>query len=156
MSDVAILINDDCEFDIDFTDTDFAIEEGLETAVFISWFTDRRADLEDLANASVDRRGYWGDMFPEVDNDQIGSKFWTRFPGKATRENRVKIESDLRESLEWMIEDGISDEINVSASFFGSEGIRLEASIKRPDTDKPQIFSFVWNGQIMKRGRSGV
>jgi phage gp46-like protein len=58
----------------------------LDTAVILSLFTDRRAlDSDDIPKNS-DRRGFWGDAYPLVENDQWGSRLWTLHRAKATNE----------------------------------------------------------------------
>ena len=52
---------------------DVAIDDGFNTAVYISLFTDQRVDDESLLDDKNDRRGYWADVF---DEKPMGSKLW--------------------------------------------------------------------------------
>ncbi len=57
-------------------DDDFETDAGLETAVIISLFTDRRAgENDELPATETDRRGWWGNTLQDAD-DEIGSKLW--------------------------------------------------------------------------------
>ena len=68
--------NDLMEGDIDFLNGDLIREDGLETAVLISIFTNKRAlDSDNLINPG-EKRGWWGDLVSDIEGDKIGSKFW--------------------------------------------------------------------------------
>ena len=96
--------------DLSVVDEDLESESGLETAVIISLFTDRRArdddELPDPNNS--DKRGWWGDLVAEVADDQIGSRLWLLERAKTTENVLVKAKEYAEESLSWMIEDGVA------------------------------------------------
>ena len=110
--------------DLSVVDEDLESESGLETAVIISLFTDRRArdddELPDPNNS--DKRGWWGDLVAEVADDQIGSRLWLLERAKTTENVLVKAKEYAEESLSWMIEDGVAKEIVVEAERQGIEG----------------------------------
>jgi phage gp46-like protein len=63
--------------------------EPLVRAVIISLFTWRRANpSDDLpgVGTQVQRMGWWGDSFPVVPNDRIGSRLWLLSRAKLTSE----------------------------------------------------------------------
>jgi len=66
------------EGDIQFDKGDLVREDGLETAMLMSLYTDRQADIDDvlLDSNSDDRRGWWGDLINNTDKDKIGSRLW--------------------------------------------------------------------------------
>lgn len=89
-----------------------ALAEGadLETSVLISLFTDARAADDDrLPTAQDDRRGWWA--------RPVGSRLWLLAREVATNEVRLRAQDYCREALEWMIEDGVADEIEVAADY---------------------------------------
>lgn len=117
MSDIKI------EWDTDLMEGDFVEgngdlkhEDGLETAVIISLFTNRRAkvddDLPDPNNP--DRQGWWGDQLnPEVEGDQIGSRLWLLKRSKTIEDALIDSKLYAEESLEWMIEDNVATKIEI-------------------------------------------
>ncbi|NCB53153.1 MAG: hypothetical protein EOM54_14955, partial [Clostridia bacterium] len=48
------------DFLLDNTGADLSSDKGLETAVIVSLFTDRRADGEELPPNEKTKRGWWG------------------------------------------------------------------------------------------------
>jgi phage gp46-like protein len=129
-----VQISFDGFFDIGLSGADLAKDDGLRTAVVVSLFTDRRADPDDpLPDGSDDRRGWWADAYADVDNDLIGSKLWLLSRAKQTRETARKIETYARESLKWLIDDGVAGAVSVSAEWLRMGVLAMEIEIKRPD-----------------------
>ncbi|MCL4153120.1 UNVERIFIED_CONTAM: hypothetical protein GTU68_057162 [Idotea baltica] len=135
MSDMAIVIKDNC-FDLNIVDGDLQTDSGLETAVIISLFTDRR----------IQKRGWWGDMFAEIDQDKIGSRLWTLERSKRTNETLRLAEDYSEEALEWLIEDGVSTQIEVVASYDENNFMNLEVDIFKP-LGRTTRFSMLWDFQ---------
>jgi phage gp46-like protein len=93
-------------------------DDGLETAVIISLFTDRRANADDvLPDGGDDRRGWWGDGWPDVDRDKIGSRLWLLSREKDMRQVVNRAREYARESLQWLIDDGVARQVEVSAGW---------------------------------------
>jgi len=92
----------------------FLSDEGLETAVVISLFTDRRAKPDDeIPDGTDDRRGWWGDVFPDFENDEIGSRLWLLSRAKATQNNLRLAKDYTEEALAWMVQDGVAQSVEV-------------------------------------------
>ena len=136
------------EGDFLFEDNDFDTDEGLGTAVLISWFTDQRAsDDDEIPNVFedfIDKRGWWGDLAnPVVPGDQIGSKLWLLDRSKATQENITKGIEYGTKALDWMKEDGIVKDVIVIGEkllLTGNEYIlALKAEITKTDGNKVNI-----------------
>lgn len=130
-----------CEtfYDIQMRNQDLDVEQGLRTAVIISIFTDARANEEELPIGETSRRGYWGDLFPDVERDRIGSRLWLLERSKETEEVRVTARQYCLEALQWMIDDGIAASIDVSTSFVSRGRMLIDIKIRRPEG---QIFDF--------------
>jgi len=124
---------------------DLAADEGLETAVTISLFTDRQANTGDVAPGE-DRRGWWGDALNGNPEDRIGSRLWLLERENLTDETLRRAETYAKESLQWLIEDGVADSVSVQASKSGDAPgamLRLEVEIVRPGTP-PAIWQKTW------------
>lgn len=117
---------------IDEDTGNIAIDEGLETAVLISLFTERRASVEDLPVDELDRNGWWGDTYAEEAGDFIGSRLWLLRRGKATADTLGRAREYAKEALEWLIEDGIAEDVEVEA-FWQGFVLMLTVKIKRPN-----------------------
>lgn len=154
MNDIGLFINEEGNFDLKISNGDFASDDGLETAVSLSLFTDRRATDDELPFGEISKRGWWGDQFLDVPGDKIGSKLWFLSRSKRTQETLRRTEDYCREALQWLIEDGVAKTITVTAIFEGvvSEG-RWYADIKieKPD-GKTFKFKAAWDQQKLIRG----
>jgi phage gp46-like protein len=92
---------------------DLAGENGLLTAVMISLFTDARAlERDPLPVEETSRRGWWADEAP----DRIGSLLWLLRREKVTRATVELARQYARASLQWMVEDGIAEQVDVEAA----------------------------------------
>lgn len=89
---------------------DLAVDEGLESAVLLSLFTDRRA--RELPAGELDPRGWW----PDSPDDRWGSLLWTLTRGKLTRETVERARAYCREALAWAVEDGILERVEVGVT----------------------------------------
>ena len=115
MTDIAILWNGEIGFgDIAVDGVDLAIDTTLQTAVLVSLFTDRRVDVDELPIGETDRRGWWGDLLSQ-DDDQIGSKLWLLSREKQTPDVLVRAEQYSVEALQWMIQDGVARAVEATA-----------------------------------------
>lgn len=150
MTDVALLQSDISEFLYSVEGADFLTDEGLETAVIISLFTDRRVSDEELPTGADSKRGWWGDVFPDVNGDQIGSKLWTLDRSSLTEDTAGDAETFGNEALAWLVDDGVAASATVVASIELPNCIRLEVEIVKPDGSTNQ-FDFIWSGQEVRR-----
>lgn len=82
-----------------------SLEATLIRSVVISLFTWRRAATDDPVDDD-DRFGWWGDSYPAVDDDRIGSRLWLLRRVKLTRQTQLDAEFYAREALQWLLDDG--------------------------------------------------
>jgi phage gp46-like protein len=136
-----------------FSDNDLETDDGLATAAIISLFSDQRAALDDpvpnQADDYFDRRGWWGDVVsPEVEGDEIGSKLWLLDRSKNTAEVLTQTNQYARDSLEWMIEDGVAADIEVESEpeqIGDYLAIALRVRIRKPEGDDLELnFDNEW------------
>jgi phage gp46-like protein len=134
---------------IDTQINDLARDDGLETAVLLSLFLDRRAESGDaLPSGETDHRGWWADAFPVIEGDQIGSRLWLFDRSKETPAALGKYEQAAREALTWLIEDRVAQKLEVVAEVLRPGVWALTVTIFRPQVD-PVTFRFnnVWAAQ---------
>ena len=136
--------------DIDILGNDVLRDPGLETAVLISLFTDKRAELsEELSDRSDDRRGWWAD----TSDDKIGSKLWLEHRSGMTDDVPAKLEAHARDSLQWMITDGVMKSMDVSTERISEQEYRITVKLLQPDGQRKFYkYSFNWESEILKRG----
>lgn len=125
---------------------DLVTDSGLETAVIISLFTDRRAAADDAIEGD-DRRGWWGDAYPEQAGDLLGSRLWLLSREKQLPEVLRRAEEYAREALQWLVTDGVARSITASAEIIRQGLLGLTITINR-STDPPVKYRFetFWKG----------
>lgn len=133
--------------DLALIDADLASDIGLETAVMLSLYCDRRAEPDDLppSDDARDRRGWWADQFADVPGDLIGSRLWLLDRAKATNETVLRAREYVREALAWMIEDRVIAGLDVEVTMT-PDGLMIALGLQRPGRD-PVAFRFAhtWN-----------
>ncbi len=133
--------------DLSMIDSDLASDRGLQTAVLLSLFTDRRAEADDKppSGDARDRRGWWADQFSAVEGDRIGSRLWLLDRGKRTNETVLRAREYVLEALAWMIEDRVVASIDVQIETTSS-ALLIAVGLQRPGRD-PVTFRFahVWD-----------
>lgn len=135
--------------DLSLDGPDLATDDGLETAVIISLFTDRRADSDDAlpGEGDGDRRGWWGDALPMIEGHRIGSRLWLLGREKVTTETLRRAEEYGREALAWLLDLGIASRIEALAEAQGSR-LALRLTVHRPKGDALSwSYDNLWEGQ---------
>jgi phage gp46-like protein len=115
--------------DIAVSNGDFVTDAELYTAIVISLFTDRRAKEDDAVERGDDRRGWWGDTFPQNENDKIGSRLWLLEREKATQQTLIRARDYCIEATQWLVDDKVADRVEVQVEF-----------VKRTSNDIPQTL----------------
>jgi phage gp46-like protein len=145
MGDIALVWTAAGNMDLAIEDDDLASDEGLRAAALLSLFTDRRAEEDDALPADDgDRRGWWADEFLDAEGDRFGSRLWLL--DRSTRREDVvqRAEEIVREALAWMLEDKVTDRIDVEVET-GEKELLIAVTLHRPAGD-PVAFRFahVW------------
>lgn len=130
---------------------DLLSDEGLETAVLLSLFSDGRA-TSPSPDGSDDPRGWWGDL-GDADGVQLGSLIWTLFREKVLPSTVALAIDYCRRALRWMIDDGIAAAINVTGERGGLYQVSLKIEIIKPSGDVLR-YSYLWDGQLAKLQRA--
>lgn len=133
---------------------DLGRDEGLETAVIISLFTDRRASAEQIPVElpQDDLRGYWGDISNATTSDQTGSLLWLLAREKQLPQVLGRAQQYCREALAWMVEDLVATRVEVTAEFVGQGWMLILVDIFRPTGSPVRYrFNYEWAAQAAKR-----
>lgn len=95
--------------------SDDGAEQAWRRAVVISLLTWRRAEDGDQLDDDQ-RYGWWGDTFPTVERDRIGSRLWQLRRRTLTDDTVRDAEAFARESLAWLDDDDRVAAVTVTAS----------------------------------------
>lgn len=102
--DLAVAQDDEGIFDLIIDGTDLETTDGLETAIIVSEFSDRRAYPEEVADP-MKRRGWIGDLVSDVPGDRHGSGLWLYEQSRGTRSSSNGVRTEAQRALDWMIEE---------------------------------------------------
>jgi phage gp46-like protein len=131
--------------------SDLRMDEGLETAILLSLFSDARALEGDDLPFGSDKRGFWGDV---ILGYSFGSKLWTLERGKITNKTLGVIETYMGSALQWMLEDGVVSDVGVSATRSG-DLVLMEVIIYR-DGEEPLSTKYSLNWERMIEESKGL
>ena len=132
------------EFRLSLDAADSTPENILKTAVIMSLFTDRLADVDDvIPDGSNDRRGYWGDVLAPLEGDKIGSRLWLLSREKETVGVLRRAEEYAYEALEWLITDGVAKRIIINATNEKTGWLNLNIEIVQADNNTTH-YSYIW------------
>lgn len=127
------------------------VDEGLRTAILISLFTDARARPDDvLPTPDADPRGWWGNAFPQdisLAGDELGSRLWLLSRSKTTPDVIARARDYAREAVQWLLDDGVAEEVTVEAERQGDATmprIAIGIEVTRPGRNQPTRYDFVW------------
>ena len=147
LADLALVwSNATADADLALIDSDLASDTGLETAVLLSLFTDRRCFDDDIPPSGdpSDRRGWWADQFLEVEADKYGSRLWLLARSKRNNETVRRAEEYVREALAWMVEDRVVSSIDVAVET-ADRDLLIEVRMNRPGREAVRFrFAHVW------------
>jgi phage gp46-like protein len=121
--------------DIQIAGGDVVTDGGLQTAVYISLFTD--AFDPDSGDG-----GYWGDT---VDDQPTGSLLWTLARAVITPDLPRRIEEICADALQWLIDAGIAQAVDVAAAITSQFTVAYTVSIVQSSASTQ--YSFNWSSQ---------
>lgn len=162
MTDLRLVYNaETMAFDLALDGTGLGVDDGLETAVIVSLFSDARVAAAELDpdERDGDRRGWCGDVVPRRaagvprPGRRLGSRLWTRRHRKQTAATLALIRGDVEDALAWMVEDGIATTIEAAAEYPRPGVLALRATIVRADGSRV-TFSYerLWQAQAERPG----
>lgn len=114
------------------------LKKTLTRSVLISLFTWRRAAPDDAVDDD-ERFGWWGDSFPSVADDRIGSRLWLLRRVKLTRQTQLDAEFYAREALQWLIDDGHCSAIEVLSVRLDTQRLNLRTQLTLADGERLDI-----------------
>jgi phage gp46-like protein len=120
------------------------LDDRLQEAVLISLFTWRQPEASDPVEGD-DRKGWWGDTFPAVPGDKIGSRLYLLARRKIVPETLADAKLYTEEALSWLVVDGWVRAVAVTVDRFGIEGIAIGVVITLRDGSVSNLdFAFPW------------
>ncbi len=129
----------------------YVSDPGLDTAVFLSLFLDRRADenTDELPDGDstfgvANYRGWWGNELLAELGDEYGSRLWLYTRSKLTQSTLENIQRAVEESLAWLVDSQIAESVEVSVAVTVKGRADISIVIQR-NKNVPVKYSFVWD-----------
>lgn len=117
--------------------------DSLTRAVIISLFTWRRADPDDDSEQPM---GWWGDSYPTIQNDRIGSRLYLLQRTTLTSKTVELARGYLEQALAWLKDDGVVSRITINVQRRGTEILTAEITLHRNDGSSQLItFDDLWS-----------
>jgi len=143
MIDIKASLTEDGSFTIGFTDGDLAKEDGFDTAINLSLFTDKRASEDRISDPSK-RRGWLGNVASPVEGRQLGSLLWLINQRKLIPETRNDAISYCTDALNWIVEDGFAKSVTTTGEIIPRLGIELKITIVPNTGDELVYYRRLW------------
>lgn len=133
---------DEVEFDLQIGDDgDIVTADQLETAIFVSLLSDRRAAAHQAPVPRM-RRGWVGDL--EDPAHPIGSWLWLLDQSRATRTVASQAADYAEEALRWLVEDEIALAVSADA-LLGATRLELRVTLDRPNARSETRYVSLWD-----------
>lgn len=137
-------VDSEFHFDLGLKNQDLEADDGIRTAIVISLFTDARIKPEEKPEENSSLRGYWGDMFPDVEGDKIGSRLWLLSRAKQESSTLTRAREYCLEALAWLTEDGVAETVTVEVEFLSRGVLGIKVGVKRPTSKVALTYAFNW------------
>lgn len=129
-------------YDISFTDGDFTLENGLNTAIQMSIFCEQR--LEDSEVTPLLRGGWVGNVLQPIEGYQQGSLIWTKYQSNMNPELKSVIEGYLNDCFLWMLEDAIVKNIEAEVNLLANYKIQAKITLTQNDDTQTATYYDLW------------
>ena len=113
-------------------------ESTLTRAVLISLFTWRRALTDDPVD-DEELFGWWGDSYPDIADDRIGSRLWLLRRVNLTDATQRDAEFYANEALRWLLDDGHVIAIEITSVKAEISRLNLTVILTVPGGDRIEI-----------------
>ncbi|MCP3916137.1 MAG: hypothetical protein GY711_11325 [bacterium] len=127
-------------FDLALDGDRLAVDAGIVTPVLVSLWSDARVDADELVPDGLsDRRGWW----PDTEDDRHGSLLWLLEREKATVQTAARAEEFARGALQWLLDGGIAESIDVEGSILPHHRLCLDIKVRRAVSGQ---WEYLWEG----------
>lgn len=118
-------------------------QNKLYRALIISLFTWRRKNTSDDSEHPY---GWWGDSYPSIANDKIGSRLYLLARSKLNNQTANFAKIYIKEAVQWMINDGLASRIDVSVKRIDLTVLAATINIFKEDGSNEEYrFDNLWS-----------
>ena len=145
-TDTLLFKQDDGSFDIEWENGELKFTEGLDTAIDLSFYGEKRASESEVARPER-RRGWIGNELYEViglRGYEVGNKLWVLSQARISQRNFNLGISYIKNGLNWLIEDKLAKNVNVSGVILDNEKYQFNIEVVRFDNTVLKRQYFLW------------
>lgn len=124
-------------------DASLVDDDGLETVVTTSLFTDALATPDELAKYKLTQRGYWFDAYDTDPTQNTGSKLWLLEGQTINAQSLTFAKTCCDDALAWMVTEGAASKVENTITRLGDDAIAGETVIYQP-TDPRSPYRTTW------------
>ena len=125
---------------------DIQSKDFFDTSIIVSVFSEQRANESEVFE-SKSRRGWIGNE--STPNFEIGSKVWLYEQSKFTKTVQNNLTIAIRQSLQWLIDDGFAVSIGDIKIIVTVTGISFEVTIRRPNSKVEKRHYILWENTAL-------
>ncbi len=130
---------------LDWISSGGLLQQGrsLETAIYLSLFTDRvAADADTIPDGTTDGRGWWGDN----PDSPIGSRLWLLDRSKQTPGTLTRAQDYIAEALQWLIDDNVVAGFEVRCEWTRPKMLGAQVTAVKPDGSQTTLnYEWAWS-----------
>ena len=129
MSDLYLIPTSDGS-EISVTDGKPRMTSGLETAVYLSLFTE----------------SYWGNTISDIP-ERYASRVPVLMNRPLTNQTRLAMIDAAKNALQWMIDERVADTITVEAEIAAVGQLNIRVQINEPENQEAFAYGINWDAQ---------
>ena len=125
------------------SDGDLQSIDDFSTSIDLSILTNKRANSSEVPQPEA-RRGWIGDLTPKTQGRKVGSKVWLFEQSRRDSDAINGVRDAVQESLQWLIEEGQVERIEVAAVASGVSGVLVTVTFFIGNNTVKRYFN-LWN-----------
>jgi phage gp46-like protein len=142
--DLAVKKNKNGFYDIYFENGDYGLTSGIETAIWISLFCNKK----DPENENWESNNGWvGDQLND-DGFEIGSLLWKLKQANLDDDAIIEAQDEAEDCLIWLKDGGYASNISVSIIKNLDNGIKIDIILTRNNDIEENISFNLWSNTV--------
>lgn len=142
-TDVKLTASANGGFDLSIVDGDIEGTPGFDTAIWVSLFSDARATASQVVIPEY-RRGWPGNLVSTVNGRDLGGLLWLVDQRRLNQKTLNEAVDYTRGALNWFLEDGIAQNVEVDGEIVPASGIQLNVTITSFNGDTETHYVKLW------------
>lgn len=145
-TDIFVEAASDGIYDAVIEDGDLKLTAGMDSAIFVSLFTDRRANPDEVADP-MKRRGWSGTELTPSKQGGKGSGIWLYEQRRLSNSVSEGVRMEAFQALQWLITEGLSKSLDITTENSPQErSLQLNIQTVAANGGVTNTGYAIWNG----------